>query len=104
MEKLSFDELKDLIVEDPDKAEEYRIAVIQELIETLPEDRQELARRKQWRLDQELRRIKNPIARMNFIGGKMWDSFLDLNEVLTEATSENGLNQKLLDIDPENTI
>ena len=82
MKKLTFDELKDLVIADPDKAEAYRIAVIEDLIEGLPEDKQNYARQFQWKLDGELRKIKNPIARMNMIGGKMWDSFLEMNNRL----------------------
>ena len=82
MKKLTFDELKDLVIADPDKAEAYRIAVIEDLIEGLPEEKQNYARQFQWKLDGELRKIKNPIARMNMIGGKMWDSFLEMNNRL----------------------
>ena len=104
MKKLSFDELKDLIIADPDRAEAYRIAVIEDFIEGLPKDKQDYARHFQWKLDGELRKIKNPIARMNMIGGKMWDSFLDMNTILNDATAPNGLNQKLLDLCVEKDI
>ena len=104
MKKLNFDELKDLIEVDPDKAEEYRIAIIQDFIARLPEEKQERMRATQWRLDQELRRIKNPIARMNFIYGKMMDSFLELDEKLQEAVAPGGLNEKLLDFSDKNSI
>ena len=82
MKKLSFDELKDLVIADPDKAEAYRIAVIEDFIDGLPEEKQDYARRFQWRLDGELRKIKNPIMRMNLINEKMWGSFLEMNDVL----------------------
>jgi hypothetical protein len=104
MKKLSFDELKDLVIADPDKAEAYRIAVIEDFIDGLPEEKQDYARRFQWKLDGELRKIKNPIARMNMIGGTMWDSFLEMNNMLGDATAENGLNSKLLDLCPEKDI
>ena len=104
MKKLSFDELKDLIIADPDKAEVYRIAVIEDFIEGLPEEKQDYARRFQWRLDGELRKIKNPIARMNMISGKMWDSFLEMNDLLQDATAPNGLNSKLLDLGSKSSI
>jgi len=99
MKKLSFDELMKL---SPEKAEEYRLAVIEDFITGLPEGSQQRMRAFQWRLRQGLKRHKDPIIQMNRCFTLMWESFGRLDDALQEHLPE--LNSKLLDSESEKSI
>lgn len=102
MEKLSFDELKELIETDEEQAEEYRVALIQDFISTLPEERQQRMRAFQWRLDQEMRKIKNPLVRAQFVFGCMMDSLMKMDDTLQRTVPV--LSEKLLDLQKKSSI
>jgi len=104
MEILETDDLARLWREEPDKAEAYHRAVIEDFIQGLPEDKQERARGLQWRIDQELRKYKDPVARMNRMCELMWASFFDLNNALHGKLSEEGPKAKVLDFPGSGSI
>ena len=104
MEILETDDLARLWQEDPDKAEEYHRAIIEDYILGLPEDKQERARGLQWRIDQDLRRFKDPIARMNRMCELMWSSFFDLNNALNGKLPEDRPTAKVLDFPAPGSI
>ncbi len=67
-----FDFLKETYINDPDEFERITRAMIKEVIESLPESKREIFYAKQWRLEQELEKIKNPLERMNRMVTMFW--------------------------------
>lgn len=57
-----FDELKELAKDSPDEFERLRQQLINQLIESMPEERQLNVKRYQWRIDQETRRHDNSLG------------------------------------------
>ncbi len=94
-----FDEIARLWKEDPDAAEEYHRAVIEDFILGLDPEKQERARALQWRIDNRVRNIQNAQVRLGIIAEMMWDSFFDLNGALN-----NGVSLKELDTPPDNLL
>ena len=70
--KYDFDYLKDLYKKDPEKFNEVTKEMINDFIESLPEEKQDVYRARQWRLEQELNKIKDPIERMNKMVQIFW--------------------------------
>ena len=97
MKQLNFEELMKLWKDHPEQAEQYRLDVIEELINGLPEYKQQHARILQHRIDSDLEHFIHPIARMNRVGELMWGSFLDLKDSLNGEVPENTINSNLLD-------
>lgn len=62
---------------DPERFERARQAAIAELLEAAPPDRQERLRGLQWRIDQERRRARTPLAACLRLSSLMWDSLND---------------------------
>lgn len=85
---LDFDTLSRLAQEDPDAFEEYRKATLEGYFSSLPEEQSTRARQLQWRLDGELLHIKDPLARMNHVMGKMFESVYELNDLLNGYETE----------------
>ena len=83
MTNLDFDFLKELYQEDPEQFYEYTRNAIDTFIASLPEDRQRRARGIQWRLDMELRKYKDPVARMNRMVELFWQQVGEFQRVLT---------------------
>jgi len=59
---------------DPECFERARQAAIDELLETASPDRRERLRGLQWRIDQERRRARTPMAACLRLSSLMWDS------------------------------
>lgn len=57
-----FDERARLFREDPEEFERLRERLIEEVIESVPEERQERLRRFHWRVEAEFRKHKSPIG------------------------------------------
>lgn len=104
MEILETDDLARLWRENPDKAEEYHRAIIEDFILGLPEDKQERARGIQWRIDQELRKYTDPIARMNRMCELMFESFFELDDALQGKMLKNKPKAKVLDFPAPGSI
>lgn len=79
----TFDELKTLFETDPIAAEEVVKQILEEYISTLDADRQQRARAYNWRVQQELRNFKDPIARMNRMVEMFWKGVQEFQQVLT---------------------
>lgn len=78
-----FDYMKNLYIEDPVKFEELTDGMIDDAINNArPENREQL-RAKQWRLQQELGKIANPVERMNRMICIFWEGVADFKEVLS---------------------
>lgn len=82
----TFNELKELFETNPPEAEERVKQILEEYISTLPEDRQQRARAYNWRIQQELRNYKDPIARMNKMVEMFWKGFSEFQQALSNPS------------------
>jgi hypothetical protein len=101
---LNFDELSEMWRNDKEAAEAYHRSIIEDFILGLPEDKQERARGLQWRIDQELRKYKDPIARMNRMVEMMWESFFELDATLNRGVQEERPKANVLTFKPRDSI
>lgn len=93
--KLNFDHLRKLAERDPVEFEDLRQKAIDNYIATLPDERQILMRRLQWRIDQE-RRNRSPLSACIRISGLMWENMLGPKGMLGylhNLTSDNVVRQ-----------
>jgi len=72
MMDFDFDYLKNLYIENPLEFERVTREMIEEVIQTLDEADQVILRAKQWRLEQELGKSKDPLERMNQMVALFW--------------------------------
>src|ERR1700722_8067218 len=79
---VTFEELKTLFETDPVAAEAKVQEILEEYILTLEPERQQRARAYNWRLQQELRKFKDPIARMNKMVELFWKGVQKFHTVL----------------------
>jgi len=86
-----FDRLSQLFLDDPVAFEEYRLNVIEECISKLPEERQQRARGLQFRIDNELRNIKNPLVRAARLNSMMIESLMKLDGLFKVASGQDTL-------------
>ena len=91
---LSFDEMKDMAANEPERFEEYRQEIINNFIAGLPVDKQERARQWQWRIEQRTRNIENPLVRLEIIYSEMMTSFIELNDMLNHGIPPQGKSRK----------
>ena len=80
------EELAQMFQDDPDEFDRYCAAQIDKIIDALPEERRERARCQQWRITQDLRHYKDPIARMNKMVELFWLGVKDFQNVLNNPT------------------
>lgn len=77
--QFNFEEWAKLAEHDPDRFEARRARTLSEAIERVPEDRQLMLRRLQWKVDR-VRELKTtPLAACIAITDMMWNTFHDLN-------------------------
>lgn len=77
-----------LLKDDPDAFERKRQEIIERFIEAQPEERQGRYRKMQWRIDQERKRFKDPIACYNRLVAMFWEQvekFQNGCDLLTKA-------------------
>lgn len=89
----SFDEMKEM-AKDPEAFEEFRRQTIEEYIASMPEEKQEKLRAQQWRLDKDLKKIKNQQVRMSIVYAMMVDSLNKLNLMLNDPDEYDRLFAK----------
>jgi hypothetical protein len=68
--------------DNPDKFEAIRTEILKTVIESYPEEIQQRFYGMQFTLDCELRKYKNPVARMNRMVEIFWDKVYEFNFVL----------------------
>lgn len=78
-----FDELASLFKTDPVAAQAKANSIIDDYIQTLEPEKQQRARAYNWRLQQELRHYKDPIARMNKMVELFWIGVEQFQAALT---------------------
>ncbi len=76
--KINFDQMKDMTTEE---LIAYKDEVIETYISSLPEERQQPLRQLQWTIDGELRKYKDPIAKMNKMAELFWNGVFKFQEV-----------------------
>jgi hypothetical protein len=76
-----------LYQEDPDLFEEQRQQLIRQTIEEFPEEYRQRAYGIQFRLEAQLRRYKDPVARMNKMVEIFWQNFYEFAEVLNSPSA-----------------
>jgi hypothetical protein len=86
--EIDFETWARLAKEDPDAFEQRRLEAIAEVIESAPEHSRERLRCLQWRIDQERRLARTPLAACVRISQMMWRSVL----------GDGGLQQRLGDL------
>ncbi len=79
-----FDRLQGLYQVDPDEFERLSGALIRETLENVPEEYRAQAYGVQLRIEQRLRKYKDPIARMNAMVEIFWQQFREFQEVLND--------------------
>jgi len=87
-----FDKLKNLYETDPDKFKEITDGMINNVIDNARDENKKILRAKQWRLEQELSKIKNPIERMNKMVSLFWEGvyqFIDVTKNLDAQIVQN---------------
>jgi hypothetical protein len=85
---LNFDQMKDMSHEE---LLAYKEQLIELYISSLPEDRQRPLRQLQWTIDGELRKYKDPIAKMNKMAELFWNQFSEFQKAVKnlQDTTEN---------------
>lgn len=81
-EAMTHDELSKLYKSDPEAYQEHCKELIEDTISQFPECKQEALRQLQWRIDGELRKYKDPLARMNKMIEMFWEGVIEFNDVL----------------------
>ena len=85
--EFNFDEWAKLFKEDPEEFERRRQEEIDKAISSVqPVEMQHRLRQLQWTIDAECAASKTPLAATVKMHGRMWDSFLQLNSKLQQAT------------------
>lgn len=77
-----FDYMKNLYIEDPVKFKELTDKMIDDAINNTRTENREQLRAKQWRLQQELNKIADPLERMNRMVSIFWKGVDDFKVVL----------------------
>lgn len=80
----SFDEMVEM-AKDPKSFDTFRHQKIEECINSLPEEKQKKARAQQWRLDQDLKKIKNDQVRLSMLYSEMVNSLNKLNLLFNDS-------------------
>lgn len=83
--KLNFDQMKDMT---PEELLAYKEKLIETFISSVPEERQQRLRQLQWKIDGELRKYKDPIAKMNKMTELFWEGVGQFQETLNNAAGK----------------
>lgn len=84
MKEFDFDYMMELQQDDPQRFEQERMKLINELIESIPDEKQHKMRCLQWRVDQCRRKSKNSLSSCMVITEMMWKSFEELNTLFMD--------------------
>lgn len=91
--ELNFDFWSNMAHRNPDSFEDMRVLVINEFIDSVPMEKQESLRRLQWRIDQERRLTRTPMAACLIISRMMWDTVLGDGGMIDHMQDLSGLLQ-----------
>lgn len=93
--------LEGLYDKDPAEFEKLSRSMIEDTINSANAENKERLRAKQWRIDQELGKIKDPVARMNRMVSIFWEGVNDFKKVLSNPYESL---RPLEDLEPSNII
>lgn len=82
-----FSEWKELARNDPKEFERRRVAMIEGVIASAPQDVQRRLRGIQFQADMECKKASNPLSATIRLSRMMWESFAELREALNKLTS-----------------
>ena len=77
-----FEELSELYFQDPEQFEQKRKTLIEETIQTFPEDFQKRAQGLQFTIEARLQAYHDPVMRMNKMVEIFWEHFTSFQEVV----------------------
>lgn len=83
-----FDDLVELATHDPDRLENLRRLLIEDLIEHAPDNQRQRLKGLQFTIDMERRRAKNPVQCCVRMSQMMYDRVADLRESLLELNAQ----------------
>ncbi|MCB1802737.1 MAG: DUF3135 domain-containing protein [Gammaproteobacteria bacterium] len=86
--EIDFDAWSEMARNDPETFEAMRLKAIEEVIDSAPANNRERLRRLQWRIDQERRLARTPMAACMRISRMMWRAVL----------GPNGLNDRFAEL------
>lgn len=69
--------------------EKLKNEIVEKFIEDFPEDKKKIFKAKLWRIEMDMRKLKNQQVRCNKALEMMWLAFLKLNNQLKKVTGEN---------------
>ena len=79
----AYDKMLGSLQEDPESFEKAKNEIIEEFIMAQPEEIRQRLRQQQWRIDNDLRRFKDPVARLNRMVEIFWEQFREFQVSLT---------------------
>ncbi len=82
--EFDFDTMMNLAKNNPEEFEALRQTLINNFIESLPEENQHRMKCLQWRIDRTREQSKTPLAACMALTEMMWDSFEQLNALFLE--------------------
>lgn len=80
----SFDELRTLFQTDSVAAEQKAQEIMEEYIQSLEPEKRQRAQAYNWRIQQELKKFKDPVARMNRMVEMFWIGVNQFHETLQD--------------------
>lgn len=81
-----FEKLREANERDPEEAYQLGRGMIEDYINSLPEDRQQRLRGMQFTIDQTLSKYKDPVARMNKMVELFWQGVYEFESTLRNPT------------------
>lgn len=66
----------------PEEFEEKSQKIIDDFVDSLPQERKIKMQQQQWRLEMELRKYKDPVARMNRMIELLWSGFFEFQDAI----------------------
>jgi hypothetical protein len=79
---IDYELLSKLYKDDPEEFEHERKRLLESYFDSLPEERQLKARQIQWQIEAELRKYKDPIARMNRMVELFWEQTFKFRDTI----------------------
>lgn len=100
---MNHDDLHKLYLTDPEEFDRQTRQMIDDYINSLPEERQQRARQHQWKIDQTLSHYKDPVARMNKMVEMLWSGVDKFQKVLSNpkvVAQKSATIKPFKDVDP----
>ena len=99
-----FDRWSSIADEDPERFEEMRAALLEQMIEQSPDSMKQRMQGLQWRIDQIRNQSANPMAACLSISKMMWNSLLGEQGLLTALETPEKILRKGDETDKNNVV